>query len=104
MTDHVDAMIRAAMQRGEFDNLPYKGEPIPFDDDRAVPPELRMAHRVLKNAGYVPGEVTAMKEVAAMRQELAATEDPTVREVLVRRINAQKAWINARLERMGRRG
>ena len=98
--NHVDAMIRAAIANGELDDLPYKGEPIPLDDDRSVPEELRMAHRVLKNAGYVPGEVLAMQEVAALREQLGAAEDPVERDGLVRRINQKKAWLGARLERI----
>jgi hypothetical protein len=99
--NHVDAMIRAAIANGELDDLPFKGEPIPFESDREVPEELRMTHRVLKNAGYVPGEVTAMKEVEALRAELqTATGEEHGR--LVREINAKKAWLNARLERIGR--
>lgn len=101
--NHVDAMIRAAIAKGELDDLPYKGEPIPLDNDRTVPEELRMAHRVLKNAGYVPGEVSAMQEVAALQEQLAQAQDPQEQGALVRRINEKKAWIHARLERLGRK-
>jgi hypothetical protein len=75
MSTHVDAMIRAAIDRGELENLPYKGEPIPLDDDFNVPPELRMSYRILKNAGLVPGEVQAMRDIAALRDQLKAAED-----------------------------
>ncbi len=100
MSNHVDEMIAAAIRNGELDDLPYKGQPLPLDDDGHVPEELRMAHRVLKNSGYVPGEVTAMQEVAALRAQLAEAPDPTSEASLLRRIREKQAWIGARLERI----
>lgn len=46
--------IQEAIRRGDFDNLPGTGKPLELDDDLLVPPELRVANRVLKNAGLVP--------------------------------------------------
>ena len=46
--------IQAAIRRGELDNLPGAGKPLPLDDDLLVPPEARIANRILKNAGLVP--------------------------------------------------
>ncbi len=102
MLKHVDDIISAAIKNGELDGLPGKGEPLIFEDDRQVPTELRMTHRILKNAGYVPGEVTAMKEVEVLRDALRATTDPDEEQRLAREINRRKAWINARLERIAR--
>jgi DnaJ-like protein len=42
--------IEDAVARGEFDDLPGAGRPLELDDDALVPEELRMAHRILKNA------------------------------------------------------
>jgi hypothetical protein len=49
--------IAEAVANGELDNLPGAGKPLELDDDALVPEELRMAHRILKNAGYAPAEV-----------------------------------------------
>ena len=49
--------IAEAVANGELDNLPGAGKPLELDDDALVPEELRMAYRVLKNAGYAPAEV-----------------------------------------------
>jgi len=46
--------ILDAIYRGDFDNLRGAGKPLELDDDLLVPPELRVANRVLKNAGLVP--------------------------------------------------
>jgi hypothetical protein len=49
--------IAEALANGEFDDLPGAGQPLELDDDPLVPEELRLAYRILKNAGYVPPEV-----------------------------------------------
>jgi hypothetical protein len=51
--------IEEALARGEFDGLPGEGRPLDLDDDALVPEDLRMAYRILKNAGYAPQEVQA---------------------------------------------
>jgi hypothetical protein len=51
--------IREAIERGELDDLPGQGRPLDLTDDRLVPEELRMAYRLLKNAGFVPPESPA---------------------------------------------
>jgi hypothetical protein len=52
--------IEEALARGEFDGLPGEGRPLDLDDDDAlVPEDLRMAYRILKNAGFAPQGVQA---------------------------------------------
>lgn len=63
--------ISQALERGEFDNLPGAGLPLNLDDDRGVPPELRVAYRILKNAGYVPPEIDAQRELRDVETLLA---------------------------------
>lgn len=46
--------IIEAQRKGEFDNLPGRGEPLILDDDSHVPAELRAGYRLLKNAGCLP--------------------------------------------------
>jgi len=50
----VEQRILQAIKYGEFDDLPGSGKPLDLEDDRLIPEELRLAHRILKNAGYVP--------------------------------------------------
>ena len=63
--------IREAMERGEFDDLPMKGQPLRLDEDANVPDELRMAYKLLKNGGYLDeatlGEVPPSSLDALMR-------------------------------------
>ena len=53
--------IAEAIASGELDNLPGEGQPLDLDDDALIPEELRLAYRILKNAGYVPPEVAVRK-------------------------------------------
>lgn len=70
--------IREAAARGDFDHLPGAGRPLPDEDDLAlVPPELRMAYRVMKNAGYIPEEVRLRREIEDVARGLDLCEEPS---------------------------
>ena len=58
------------MERGELRDLPGEGKPLSLDDDSAVSEELRVAYRVLKNAGFLPPELQLRKEVCEAEQLL----------------------------------
>ena len=60
--------IEEAIARGEFDNLPGAGRPLELGDDPLVPEDLRIANRILKNAGYVPPELDALRQLAQLEQ------------------------------------
>ena len=60
--------IEEAVARGEFDDLAGAGRPLDFDDDALVPEELRVAYRILKNAGYVPPEVQTLNQIAELER------------------------------------
>jgi hypothetical protein len=48
----VERILAEAVSRGEFDDLPGTGAPIPPEDNEHVPEDMRLAWRVLKNAGF----------------------------------------------------
>jgi len=66
----VERQIREAMEAGAFEELPYRGERLPIEDDRAAG-ELAMAHRMLRNAGAAPPWIESDKEA---RRLLAGIE------------------------------
>lgn len=66
--------IAEAIERGELDDLPGAGRPLELDDDALVPEDLRLAYRILKNAGYVPPEVEALNEISQLEQFVASAE------------------------------
>ena len=79
-----ESKIRAAMARGEFDNLPGRGRPLRLDDLSRVPAELRMGFKLLRNADCLPPELEARKEVARLGTLIAATGDEAERARLTR--------------------
>ena len=79
--------ILEAMERGEFDNLPGKGKPIVQEDLSAVPEELRMAYKVLKNAGCVPPEIELTNEVASLRRMILGMEESEEKTGKLRELN-----------------
>ena len=64
--DLIERRIDEARRAGAFDDLPGAGRPLELDDDRLVPEELRVAWRILKNAGFVPPEVEALRDLDAL--------------------------------------
>jgi hypothetical protein len=74
-----ESKIQAALARGDFDNLPGRGRPLAVEDLSRVPASLRMGFRLLRNAGCLPPELEARKEVARLGALLAASGDPAER-------------------------
>jgi hypothetical protein len=72
LDDLVESRIREAQDRGEFDRLPGAGRPLPDEDLAGVPHELRVAYRVLRNAGCLPPEVDALRDLDAAIVRIAA--------------------------------
>jgi hypothetical protein len=90
----VEQRIREAMEKGEFDNLPGKGKPIPLEDDIHVPEELRLAYKLLKNADCLPPELMEKKEILQMEDMLAAIPDEKERYKLIKKINFKIMKLN----------
>lgn len=86
--------IRAAQERGEFDALPGAGRALNLDDDAHVPEELRMAWRVLKNAGCLPPELEAEREINNAMELLSAMTDEAERYRQMQRLNLMVTRLN----------
>lgn len=89
-----ESRIEQAIAQGLLDNLPGAGRPLVLADDRLVPEPLRAAYRILSNAGCVPPEVDARREVAALVSILATLDDDGARRLTLAKI----ALLKARLE------
>ena len=59
----VDKLIRESMERGEFEGLAGEGEPIDLSENPFEAPELRTAHRLLRNAGFAPAWIEERKDI-----------------------------------------
>jgi hypothetical protein len=94
-----DAHIEAAAERGEFDDLPGKGKPLPPDDAAGVPEHLRAGYRLLKNAGYIPPEIETRRELREV-EDLLARAVPQSAEA--KRLGRRARWIETRLAQSAR--
>ncbi len=84
--DLVEQRVRTAMADGVFDDLPGKGRPLVLDDDSLVPEDMRLAHRVLKNAGFLPEELELRREIAAIHGMLEQALDGEDRRLADKRL------------------
>jgi len=64
-TKLVEDQIREAMERGEFANLPGAGKPLDLAENPYTPEDLRLAYKILKDAGYAPLWIELHKEIEA---------------------------------------
>ncbi|HMN82946.1 MAG TPA: DUF1992 domain-containing protein [Burkholderiaceae bacterium] len=74
LDDLIERRIRDAQRAGQFDDLPGAGKPLVIADDPLVPEEVRVAFRVLKNAGFVPTEVAALKDIDLLIAQIVDEE------------------------------
>ena len=79
--------IEEAQREGLFDNLPGKGKPLNLDDDSAVPEDLRLTFKILKNSNCLPVEMELRKEIYNLRQLIDAAIDPETRREMRRELN-----------------
>jgi hypothetical protein len=67
--------IAQAMKEKDFTDSQWKNRPLPLEEDRFVPEDLKIAYKILKNAGYLPPEIEDRKEVKRLEDLIAVTED-----------------------------
>lgn len=94
-----ERLIEESMRRGEFDDLPGKGKKIEFEDDSMVPEDLRMAYKILRNAGYIPPEMVEEKEIVSAMDLLEAATDEKQRYRQMQKLNFLVMKLNARRRR-----
>ena len=95
----VEALIKEAQERGEFDNLPGKGKPIDLTEYFEAPEEIRVAQSVLKNAGMTSPEVQLLKEIAELRQLLPSLANETKKEQVQKQIQQKQIEFSLMMER-----
>ena len=98
----VEAIIKEAMERGEFENLPGKGKPIDLSEYFETPEEVRLAHSVLKNAGMRSREVDLLKEIAELKQIQAAIVGESKKQELGQQIRQRQVEFSLMMERLKR--
>jgi len=87
LTRIAERKISQAIEDGSLDFAKWKNVPLPEDDDPQVPDDLRIAYKMLKNAGYLPPEIEAKKEIQTLEEMIARTEDEHVRLKQMKKLN-----------------
>ena len=98
----VEAILKEALERGEFDNLPGKGKPVDLTEYFETPEEVRLANSVLKNAGMTSREVDLLKEIADLKQILAALLDEKKKQEIEKQIQQKQVEFSLMMERQKR--
>ncbi|MDD2463118.1 MAG: DUF1992 domain-containing protein [Desulfobulbus sp.] len=92
--------ILQAMEEGTLPDLSHwKNKPLPQEDLSNIPPDLRMAYRLLKNAGYVPEEVALKKEITRLEQLLTTCTEEKEKVRQLRRIGLLRTKLECRMGR-----
>ena len=91
--------IAEAVSRGELDGLPGEGKPLDLDGDALVPEELRLAHRILKNAGFVPPEVRTLNEIAEL-ERLAGLDSKAARKLALLKTRIEAGYYDKVLKKL----
>ena len=91
----VEQQIREARERGEFDDLPGHGKPLP-DVDRPRD-ELWWVRKKLRreNVSYSPPAISLRREVEEALDEIAAATTEQEVRALVAKINERIRYVNS---------
>ncbi len=102
LDDEIGRKLAEAQQTGELRAAPSYGKPLNLGDGYAeTPDDLKMPMKILKDAGVVPAEVEAMREIAALQAGLDALPAgaPEAR-ALQQRIAEKRQALALRLEHL----
>ena len=83
----VEERIKKAQRKGAFDNLEGSGKPLQLPDDHGIPEELRLAYKILKNAGFVPPEIEIKKEIRRTEDLLRDMKDTRSKYRILKKLN-----------------
>lgn len=93
--------IKQAMKDGEFDRLPGMGKPLKLDDMSGVPENLRMAYRIMKNAGYTEEETDLRKELMTIEDLIKKCDNDSERQSLQKQLNEKLLRFNCLMSKRG---
>ncbi|WP_053361582.1 DnaJ family domain-containing protein [Bacillus sp. FJAT-27251] len=93
--------IKKAYKDGELERLPGYGKPLMLDDVSGIPEDLRMAYRLMKNAGYAPEENALRQEVMTIENLIRNCQDPEEIEGLNRKLSEKLLRYNGLMSKRG---
>ena len=95
--------IKKAYKDKEFQNLPGYGKPLPADDLASVPEDLRMAFRIMTNAGYTDEDSKLKHEMMTIEDLIRKAENPDDKEELRRKLNEKMLRYNSVMAKRGKK-
>ena len=99
LDEHIAQRLRDSERSGELRSAPSYGKPLAPDAGwDETPAEFRLPFKILKEAGILPPEVVAMRELAALKRELQSCVDAGAQQALRQRISDKQQAIALRLE------
>jgi hypothetical protein len=99
LDEEIAASLRASLESGELKTAKSWGKPINFGDGYDdTPAELRMAFKILKDAGVAPPEVEMFQQVALLQAQLEAATDDERKAELKKQISDLQLTLSLRLE------
>jgi len=93
--------IKKAYKNGEFDHLSGFGKPLELEDLSSIPEELRVAYKLLKNAGYIDEENSLRKELMTIEDLLKKCDNESEKEVLQKKLNKNLLRFNQLMAKRG---
>jgi hypothetical protein len=96
----IEELIKEALAKGEFDDLPGKGKPLDLNAYFQTPEELRMGFSVLKSSNFVPQEVQILKDMEALREQLRSCSDDERKKELSKALNEKSLSYTLLIERL----
>jgi len=103
MTLSSDELIRQAIERGDFKDLPNKGKKLDLDEYFDTPAEVRLGYGLLKSNDFVPEEIQLLKEIEALQTQLSQAGDELERARLRKKIQTRRLKYDLLMERFHRR-
>lgn len=72
MSSLIDEIMKEAMQRGDFDNLPGSGRRLKLEDDPNTPEDMKLAYKMLKENDLAPDWIAQGKALEQEHEKLIA--------------------------------
>lgn len=101
LDDHIGRSLAESERSGELRSARSFGKPLDLGDGYdETPAELRMAFKMLKDSGFVPPEITLMREIQALREAVDAARDSVSASAQRVRLVELQQQLALRLERL----
>ena len=91
----IEERIRKAQKKGAFENLEGAGKPLKLEEDSHIAEDLRLAHKILKNANCLPPEIELKKEIQRTEDLLSGMQDTAQKHRTLKKLNYLIMKLNA---------